>query len=156
VHLTNLALVAIVGPLIMAGVVGRVILVQLPIIAVGGAAGIWLFYVQHQFETVYWARRQTRDYVAVAMQGSSYYALPAMLRFFSGNIGFHHIHHLSPAVPNYLLPKCFRERPIFQHVDRLTLRGSLGTLRLRVYDEDSGRLVGFSGLSSGGAPPLAG
>jgi acyl-lipid omega-6 desaturase (Delta-12 desaturase) len=143
VHLTNLALVAIFTPLIATFGMGRVVAVQLPIIAVAGIAGVWLFYVQHQFEAVYWARRQTRDIVAVAMQGSSFYDLPGVLQFFSGNIGYHHIHHLSPAIPNYFLPKCFRQRPIFQKVDRLTLWSSLKTLALRLYDEDAGRLVGF-------------
>ncbi|MCU0290681.1 MAG: fatty acid desaturase [Thermoanaerobaculaceae bacterium] len=143
VHLTNLALVAIFGLLFVTLGAGKVMLVQLPILAMAGAAGVWLFYVQHQFETVYWERRERRDYVAVAMEGSSLYDLPRVLHWFSGNIGFHHIHHLSPAIPNYRLPRCFREQPLFQKVDRLTLRSSLRSLRLRLYDERSRRLVGF-------------
>jgi len=148
VHLTNLALVAIFGALVATIGFGRTLLVQLPILAIGGAAGIWLFYVQHQFEGVYWERRAKRDHVTVAMKGSSFYALPRILQWFSGNIGFHHIHHLSPTIPNYRLPECYREQKVFQGVDRLTLRSSLRSLRLRLYDESSRRLVGFPALSA--------
>jgi omega-6 fatty acid desaturase (delta-12 desaturase) len=152
VHLTNLALVAIYGTLFATLGIAKTLLVQLPILAIGGAAGIWLFYVQHQFETVYWERRGKRDFVAVALEGSSLYALPRILQWFSGNIGFHHIHHLSPAIPNYRLPKCYREQPLFQEVNRLTLRSSLRSLRLRLYDEEARRLVGFRyGLRAGGS-----
>jgi omega-6 fatty acid desaturase (delta-12 desaturase) len=143
VHLTNLALLAIFGALGATIGVGTTIAVQLPILAIGGAAGIWLFYVQHQFENVYWERRDRRDFVAVGMQGSSYYKLPRMLQWFSGNIGFHHIHHLSPSIPNYRLPVCHRDQEIFHDVEPLTLRKSLRSLRLRLYDEESRRLVGF-------------
>ena len=146
VLLTDLALVAIFGTLFATIGVGTTLLVHLPILAIGGAAGIWLFYVQHQFESVYWEHRDKRDYVAVAMQGSSFYALPRILQWFSGNIGFHHIHHLSPRIPNYRLEKCYREQPLFQSVDRITLLSSLRTLRLRLYDEATRRLVGFRAL----------
>jgi omega-6 fatty acid desaturase (delta-12 desaturase) len=148
VLLTDLALVAVFGTLFATIGVGTTLLVHLPILAIGGAAGIWLFYVQHQFETVYWEHRDKRDYVAVALQGSSFYALPRVLQWFSGNIGFHHIHHLSPTIPNYRLPECHREQEVFQKVDRLTLRTSLRSLRLRLYDEASHRLVGFPALSA--------
>jgi omega-6 fatty acid desaturase (delta-12 desaturase) len=146
VHLTNLALVVTFGMLFLTIGVGATLAVQLPILAIGGAAGIWLFYVQHQFEDVYWERRDSRDYVAVAMDGSSFYKLPRILQWFSGNIGFHHIHHLSPAIPNYRLPACHREQKIFQTVDPLTLRSSLRSLRLRLYDEESRRMVGYRPL----------
>jgi omega-6 fatty acid desaturase (delta-12 desaturase) len=92
---------------------------------------------------VYWRRGGERDYVDVALKGSSLYALPRVLQWFSGNIGFHHIHHLSPRIPNYRLEKCYREQPLFQQVDRITLLSSMRTLRLRLYDEASHRLVGF-------------
>jgi len=84
----------------------------------------------------------------VALQGSSFYALPRILQWFSGNIGFHHIHHLSPTIPNYRLPECYREQEVFQKVDRLTVRTSLRSLRLRLYDEASHRLVRFAALSA--------
>lgn len=145
VHLTTLALVAIFGLLSAAIGVKAVLLVELPLLAAAGAAGVWLFYVQHQFEGVYWDRHETRDFLAAAMHGSSLYDLPGILRWFSGNIGFHHIHHLAPRIPNYLLPKAFREQPLLQGVERLTLLSSLRTLRLRLYDEDSRRLVGYRG-----------
>jgi omega-6 fatty acid desaturase (delta-12 desaturase) len=143
VHLTNLALLAIFGSLFAAIGVGTTLAVTLPILAIGGAVGIWMFYVQHQFEDVYWERRDKRDFVAVAMQGSSYYKLPRVLQWFTGNIGFHHIHHLSPSIPNYRLPACHREQEIFRSIDGLTLRTSLRSLRLRLYDEEARRLVGF-------------
>ncbi len=143
VHLTNLALVAIFAALFATAGVKATLLVELPLLAAAGAAGVWLFYVQHQFEGVYWARRGERDFVAAAMEGSSLYALPRVLQWFSGNIGFHHIHHLAPRIPNYRLPKAYREQPLLRHVDRLTLLASLRSLRLRLYDEDTRRLVGF-------------
>ena len=143
VHITNLALVVIFGGLFLTIGVGATLAVQLPIFAIGGAWGIWLFYVQHQFEDVYWEHRDQRDYVTVAMQGSSYYALPRVLQWFSGNIGFHHIHHLNPSIPNYRLPVVQREQEIFQAVKPLTLRTSLQSLRMRLYDEASRRMVSF-------------
>jgi omega-6 fatty acid desaturase (delta-12 desaturase) len=148
VVVTDLALAVIFGLLFATIGVKKTLLVELPLLAVAGAAGIWLFYVQHQFEGVYWARHDRRDYVAVAMQGSSLYALPRVLQWFAGNIGFHHIHHLSPRIPNYRLPKAFREQPALQRVDRLTLLSSLRSLRLRLYDEGSRRMVGFREASA--------
>ena len=143
VHLTNLALAVLFGTLFLTIGVGATLAVQLPILAIGGAAGIWLFYVQHQFEGVYWERHDKRDYLTVALQGSSFYKLPRVLQWFSGNIGFHHIHHLSPAIPNYRLPECQRHEEIFNVVEPLTLRTSLRSLRLGLYDEEARRLVGF-------------
>jgi omega-6 fatty acid desaturase (delta-12 desaturase) len=114
---------------------------------IGTAAGVWLFYVQHQFEGVYWRRRAEWDYLAAALQGASYYKLPRLLQWFSGNIGFHHLHHLSPRIPNYNLEKCQKENPVFECVRPLTLRSSLRCLRLRLYDEDRRRLIGFGELN---------
>ena len=145
VYATNLALLVIFAALFATAGVRATLLVELPLLATAGAAGLWLFYVQHQFEGVYWARRGERDFVAAAMDGSSLYALPRVLQWFSGNIGFHHIHHLAPRIPNYRLPKAYREQPLLRRVDRLTLLGSLRSLRLRLYDEDAHRLVGFHG-----------
>ncbi|MBI4915931.1 MAG: fatty acid desaturase [Acidobacteria bacterium] len=143
VHLTNLALALIL--LLAAVTVGlkAVLLVHLPIMAVAGAAGVWLFYVQHQYENVYWERGGQRDYVAAALQGSSLYQLPRVLQWFTGNIGFHHIHHLSPRIPNYRLERCHKEQPVFQQVNRITLLSSLRSLGLRLYDEQARRLVSF-------------
>jgi omega-6 fatty acid desaturase (delta-12 desaturase) len=146
VHVTNLALTVILAALALTIGLKAVLLVHLPILAISGTAGVWLFYVQHQFEEVYWQRGEQRDYVDVALKGSSLFALPRVLQWFSGNIGFHHIHHLSPRIPNYRLEKCYREQPLFQSVDRITMLSSLRTLRLRLYDEASRRLVGFREL----------
>ena len=132
VHVTNLALTVILAALALTIGLKAVLLVHLPILVISGAAGVWLFYVQHQFEEVYWQRGEQRDYVDVALKGSSLFALPRVLQWFSGNIGFHHIHHLSPRIPNYRLEKCYREQPLFQSVDRITLLSSLRTLRLRL------------------------
>ena len=119
------------------------LVLQLVVIAVAGAAGVWLFYVQHQFEDVHWERGADWDYCTAALQGSSFYKLPKILQWFSGNIGFHHIHHLSPAIPNYHLEKCHRAEPLFQSVKPLTLLPSLKSLTLRLWDEQRQKLVGY-------------
>jgi omega-6 fatty acid desaturase (delta-12 desaturase) len=111
---------------------------------VAGAAGIWLFYVQHQFEEAYWERGEDWDYVAAALQGSSYYKLPKILQWFSGNIGFHHIHHLSTRVPNYNLQRCHDSEPLFQSVKPIALFSSFRTATLRLWDEQTKRLVGYA------------
>jgi omega-6 fatty acid desaturase (delta-12 desaturase) len=149
---TDVALAVVIGTLFAAVGVKATLFVEIPLLAIAGAAGIWLFYVQHQFERVYWERHDRRDVLAVAMAGSSLYALPCVLQWFAGNIGFHHIHHLSPRIPNYRLPKAYREQALFQRVDRLTLLASLRTLRLRLYDEATRRMVGFRAAT---APSVA-
>ena len=106
-------------------------------------AGVWLFYVQHQFEGVYWRRTDDWRYEEVALLGSSYYRLPAVLRWFTGNIGFHHVHHLSARIPNYLLQRCHDENPLFHRVKRLTVTESLHCVPLRVWDEQNRQLIGF-------------
>jgi len=122
--------------------------VQLSIMAIAGAAGVWLFYVQHQFEGVYWERTEDWDFIRQAIEGSSYYKLPKVLQWFSGNIGFHHVHHLSARIPNYFLEKCQREIVALQNVKPITLRTSLRSLKFRLWDEDRNRLIGFSELRS--------
>jgi omega-6 fatty acid desaturase (delta-12 desaturase) len=119
---------------------------QLAILTVSGSAGLWLFYVQHQFEEAYWERGESWDYLAAALKGSSYFKLPRILQWFSGNIGFHHIHHLGPRIPNYNLERCHRSELLFRDVKPLTLSDSLRTLSLRLWDESSKRLVGFRSL----------
>jgi omega-6 fatty acid desaturase (delta-12 desaturase) len=114
---------------------------------IAGSAGVWLFYVQHQFEGVYWERRERWDYVKAALQGSSFYKLPRILQWFSGNIGFHHIHHLSPRIPNYHLEKCHRAEPLFQSVKAVTLFSSLKSIGFRLWDEKRGKMVGYSALA---------
>lgn len=122
------------------------LLFQLAILTVSGSAGVWLFYVQHQFNEAYWERGERWDYRLVALKGSSYFKLPRILQWFSGNIGFHHIHHLGPRIPNYNLERCHFTEPMFRDIKPLTLLGSLGTLNLRLWDESSRRLVGFRSL----------
>jgi omega-6 fatty acid desaturase (delta-12 desaturase) len=123
------------------------LILQLATVMIAGSAGVWLFYVQHQFEDVYWERRDRWDYVKAALQGSSFYKLPRVLQWFSGNIGFHHIHHLSPRIPNYHLEKCHRAEPLFQKVKAVTLFSSLKSLGFRLWDEQRGKMVGFSALT---------
>ncbi len=108
-------------------------------------AGVWLFYVQHQFEDVYWDRKEDWDFARAAMEGSSFYKLPKILQWFSGNIGFHHIHHLSPRIPNYRLERAHNAEPLFQSVKPLTLHRSLKSFTYRLWDEGHGKLVGYKG-----------
>ena len=122
------------------------LLIQLIVLMVAGGAGVWMFYVQHQFEDVYWERGEDWSYVAAALQGSSFYKLPRVLQWFSGNIGFHHIHHLSPRIPNYNLEKCHQADPLFQQVKPITLLTSLKSATYRLWDEENKKLVGFGHL----------
>ena len=146
VHLTNLALAALVTTLSLLIGFREFMLIWLPIFLLSGSAGVWLFYVQHQFEDAYWRGGEDWDYATAAVYGSSYFRLPKVLQWFTGNIGFHHVHHLSPKIPNYRLEKCHRENPTFQKVVTLTLRESVRTLGLRLWDEESGRMVSFGHL----------
>lgn len=140
---TNAAILLVgAGMSAVFGVIPYLVL-QLSILAVAGSAGVWLFYVQHQFEGVYWARQAERDHAAVALWGSSFYKLPKVLQWASGNIGFHHIHHLSPRIPNYNLERCHEAHPAFQEVEPVTLLSSLRTLSLRLWDETEKEMVGW-------------
>lgn len=122
------------------------LIIQLTIIAVAGSGGVWLFYVQHQFEDAYWERGEDWDYTAAALQGSSFYKLPKILQWFSGNIGFHHIHHLSSRIPNYNLERCHRSDPMLQEVPPMTFLTSLKSITYRLWDENTRKLVGFGHL----------
>ncbi|RMF84378.1 MAG: fatty acid desaturase, partial [Nitrospirae bacterium] len=137
------ALSVAVGPL-------PYLLLQGVVMLVAGSTGLWLFYVQHQFEEVYWARGEAWDRSEAALLGSSYYRLPRLLQWFSANIGFHHIHHLSARIPNYNLERCFRAHPELRQAPTLTLRTSLRTLAHRLWDESSRRMVGFRRLRDRG------
>src|SRR3989440_10704047 len=119
------------------------VILQLVILLVAGSAGVWLFYVQHQFEGVYWERSADWDYGIAALQGSSFYKLPKVLQWFSGNIGFHHIHHLSPRIPNYNLERCHEAEPLFQKVKPVTLLCSLKSFTFRLWDEQRRKMVGY-------------
>lgn len=126
--------------------VASYLLVQSIAITVAGAAGLWLFYVQHQFKGVYWERNDQWNYTAAALRGSSYYRLPKVLQWISGNIGFHHIHNLSPRIPNYNLQRCHESDPRFAEVTAISLRSSLQSLKFRFWDEEAKELVGYAHL----------
>lgn len=143
VHATNLAILAVA--VLMSLVFGfkTYALIQISVLALTTAVGHWLFYVQHQFEGVYWERQENWDPVDAALRGSSYYKLPKILQWFAGNIGFHHLHHLSPAIPNYNLERCHDDHLAFQAVTTLGLWPSFKSLPLRLWDEQSQRLIGY-------------
>jgi omega-6 fatty acid desaturase (delta-12 desaturase) len=152
VYWTNLAVLAMAAGLACLLGLKTYVLLQLGLLAVAGSAGVWLFYVQHQFEGVYWERREEWDYCTAALKGSSFYKLPKVLQWFSGSIGFHHIHHLSPRIPNYNLEKCHRAEPLFQTVKPVTLCSSFKSLTFRLWDEQRRKLVGFRALKKRPTP----
>jgi omega-6 fatty acid desaturase (delta-12 desaturase) len=143
---TNLALVVLIGGLCLAFGWQAYLLVQLPVLLIGTSTGIWLFYMQHQFAGVYWRRHAEWDFFTAGLEGCSYFKLPKVLQWFTGNIGFHHIHHLSARIPNYRLEACYRENPTLQQAFTLTLWSSIKSLGLRVYDEELKQLVGWWAL----------
>jgi omega-6 fatty acid desaturase (delta-12 desaturase) len=124
------------------------LMMQMPTMAIACVIGVWLFYVQHQFEGVYWARHDEWEFEKGAVDGSSFYKLPRVLQWITGSIGYHHIHHLSPKIPNYNLEKCYRENPMFQKVKHITLRSSLRALRFRLWDEEAQQLVGYGAVAA--------
>ncbi len=150
VRATNLALVLVVGSLCWLIGWQNYLLVQLPTVMLAGAVGIWLFYVQHQFDDVYWESGEQWSYADAALRGSSYLKLPKVLQFFSGNIGLHHVHHLSARIPNYNLQRAHDENPIFDAVPILSLADGMRAVRLKLYDEHCGRMVTFTQASEHG------
>ena len=148
VHITNLALVVYIALMSLVMGLKTFVIIQLPMIMTSACMGVWLFYVQHQFEGVYWERHAKWDYVTEALKGSSFLKLPKVLQWFTGNIGFHHIHHLSPRIPNYYLERCYNENPLFQQIKPITLWTSFKSLTFRLWDEQHNRLVGFGYLKT--------
>jgi omega-6 fatty acid desaturase (delta-12 desaturase) len=146
--LTDVVLVTVFGALVALFGWERVLLVHLPSAMIAGAGGIWLFYVQHQFEGVMWDRKPDWNYIDAALQGSSYLKLPKVLQFFTGNIGLHHVHHLHAKIPNYNLQAAHDENEVFHDVPILTGWEGIKALRLKLIDEDSGQLVTFAALRS--------
>ncbi|WP_017547766.1 fatty acid desaturase [Salinicoccus carnicancri] len=120
-----------------------ILLVQLPVIYIAGALGIWLFYVQHQFEDSYFENESEWDFVKAAVDGSSYYKLPKWLEWMTGNIGYHHVHHLAPRVPNYHLEKAHENTPPLHKATTITLKTSLESIKFRLYDEENKTFVSF-------------
>jgi omega-6 fatty acid desaturase (delta-12 desaturase) len=147
---TNLAVLLVI--LVASLTIGlkTYMLIQLPIILIAGAVGVWLFYIQHQFEGVYWSRHENWDPVKAALKGSSYYKLPKVFQWFTSNIGLHHIHHVLPRIPNYKLQQGYEEVPIMQTVMPLTIRRSLKSLFLNLWDEKQQKLVSFRSLKDPG------
>jgi omega-6 fatty acid desaturase (delta-12 desaturase) len=142
---TNIAIAAVVTWLVIEVGWAAFLMVELPILLVACGAGVWLFYVQHNFEPTYWERHANWDFFRAGMQGSSFYKLPKVLQWFTGNIGFHHIHHLSPKIPNYKLEQCHKENPEFQ-IEPLSIRMSLKSLYFRLWDEKERMLVNWNAL----------
>ena len=143
VHATNAALAVVVAGLCLLIGWRAFLLIEGPAAMIAGSVGIWLFYVQHQFEGTFWERRDDWTYLDAALKGSSYHKLPKILQFFTGNIGLHHVHHLNARIPNYNLQAAHDGTPMFQAVPVLTLGDALRASRLKLWDEDTKRLVTF-------------
>jgi len=141
-HLTTLGLVAVITFISLIIGFKAFILIQIPVLFFASVFGVWLFYVQHQFKDVIWERNENWDFRIIAFKGSSYLKFPRVLQWFSGNIGFHHIHHLGMKIPNYNLEKCLIENAIFQK-EPLTFLSSLKSTKYRLWDEEKYEIVGF-------------
>lgn len=140
---TNLALAAIIVTASLTIGFRTYLMVQLPVVLIAATLGVWLFYIQHQFQGVYWARQNEWDPWRMALEGASYYRMPKILQWITGNIGFHHVHHMRPAIPNYKLQQCYQDVPQLQAVKPITIRSSLNSLWLNLYDEENRRMVSF-------------
>jgi omega-6 fatty acid desaturase (delta-12 desaturase) len=141
---TNIALAVLIGALCWLLGFENFLLIQAPMVMLSGSVGIWLFYVQHQFEDAYWEDTGGWSYAEAALRGSSYLKMPKLLQFFSGNIGLHHVHHLNARIPNYNLQRAHDENAIFHDVPTLTFSDGLRSVRLKLWDEEHGRLVTFA------------
>jgi acyl-lipid omega-6 desaturase (Delta-12 desaturase) len=155
VILTNLALAVMVGGLCWLMGWQQYLIVWGPPALMAASAGVWLFYVQHQFEDTYWQTGEAWTYDDAALKGSSYLRLPSMLQFFTANIGLHHVHHLSARIPNYNLQRAHDDHEVFHHVPTLSLLDGLRAIRLKLYDEDQGRMVTWAALRTPAAQPAA-
>lgn len=145
-YVTNVSIIVLYTALCLAIGWQAFLMIQVPIFFVAGILGIWLFYVQHQFEESYFEHEDEWSYVKAAVEGSSYYKLPKILQWITGNIGFHHVHHLSPKVPNYNLEKAHNATPPLQKATTITLRTSLQSLSFRLWDEENKTFIGFKQL----------
>lgn len=150
---TNIMLTAIITILCVTLGWQTFLLVEVPVMLFASSAGVWMFYVQHNFDGTYWERHEQWQFFEAGIAGSSFYKLPAILNWFTGNIGYHHIHHLSPRIPNYKLPQAYRENPIFQ-IKPLTFRRSLKSLQYRLWDEQQKMMVGFNVLRNYRKPEI--
>ncbi len=150
VHATNLVLAMIITGLGFVVGFGAMALVQLPIMVVAAIIGVWLFSVQHRFESAHWFARAEWSAAGASLRGSSYLRLPAILQWFTGNIGFHHVHHLNPRIPNYRLAACHAASPDLQQAPTLTLRDALRAAGYWLWDEAQGRMVRFRDCPTNG------
>ncbi|MEI9901877.1 MAG: fatty acid desaturase [Hyphomicrobium sp.] len=149
---TNAATATLITAMIWLVGAGPFLLVHLPITLLAASMGVWLFYVQHQFEETTWADDPNWNLHDAALHGSSHYDLPPALHWLSGNIGIHHVHHLCSRIPFYRLPEVLRDHPELGNTSRLTIKESLETVRLALWDEDLRRLISFDELRQRGAP----
>jgi acyl-lipid omega-6 desaturase (Delta-12 desaturase) len=147
VMVLNLALAAFYAPFIYAFGLATVLWVVIPIVHIASAVGGWLFFIQHQFEETHWEKAESWDFQVAALLGSSFYDLPKVLNWFTGNIGLHHIHHLNSMIPNYRLQDCLEASPELKAINRMTLLESLKCARLKLWDESNRRLIGFRELA---------
>jgi len=145
-YLTNALIVVLATLLCLAVGWQSFLLVQGSIFMISGSVGIWLFYVQHTFEDSYFEENEEWEYVLAAVEGSSFYKLPKLMQFLTGNIGYHHVHHLSPRVPNYKLEMAHNNTQPLKNVPTITLATSLRSLRFRLWDEKSKNFVGFKDI----------
>jgi omega-6 fatty acid desaturase (delta-12 desaturase) len=141
---TNASAAVVIGIMIYFLGAGPFLLVQLPITLLATSAGVWMFYVQHQFEETYWDRNEDWKLHDAALYGSSHYDLPGILPWLTANIGVHHVHHLSSRIPYYRLPQILRDFPELTNVRRLTLMQSLACVKFRLWDENRRKLVSFA------------
>ena len=144
IHLSNLALITVIVLLIFALGWRNYVLIQLPVLYIAAGHGVWLFYMQHQFRHVLWTDSKNWDFKTIALKGSSFLKLPVILNWFTGNIGYHHIHHLCPGIPNYNLKRCYTENSMFQEVIPITFLLAFESLYLRLWDEKRQLLVRFN------------
>lgn len=143
IYFTNIMLLLMAASISLLIGIKAYLLIQIPLILVAHALGIWLFYIQHQFDEVSWERDDKWDYKTAAIKGSSFLKLPAILQWFTGNIGFHHVHHLSSKIPNYNLPRCHYENDLFKDVTPIIFTATFKALNLSLWDEKAQRLTTF-------------
>ncbi len=148
VHSTNAGILLVAFLLSLAIGFKTYLLIQLPIIFIAFVAGVWLFYVQHQFESVSWTRQRDWDFISASLYGGSFYKLPKILNWFTGSIGYHHVHHVNPRIPNYNLARCHRQIADFRNVISVGMISGLKAFGYRLWDERQKKLIGFGALRS--------
>jgi omega-6 fatty acid desaturase (delta-12 desaturase) len=146
VYITNLLILSLAAIISLFIGIKAYLLIQVPIVLFAHVIGLWLFYVQHQFEDVTWEREDNWDYKTAAINGSSFLKLPSVFQWFTGNIGFHHVHHLSSRIPNYNLSRCHYENDLFHHVKPIEIFKSFKTLNLNLWDEASKQLISYRSI----------